>query len=331
MEGIEEENRVVHSISIILPVYNEVECIEKTYDSIKKVMDAEEYSYEIIFVNDGSQDGTDKVLNQLSERAPRVCVIHFSRNYGQTAAMMAGIDRACGDVLITIDADGQNDPRDIPRLLEKIDDGYDVVSGWRKDRQDRLLSRKIPSRIANWLISKVSGVKLKDYGCSLKAYRASVIKNVQLYGEMHRFIPIYARWYGARVIEIPVNHHARMSGTSKYGINRTLKVILDLIVVKFLQSYMTKPIYIIGGFGLVCMAMGMGSFLYACYLKLFKHISFIQTPLLLSVVLFTLLGITSILLGVTCEILVRTYFESQSKRPYHIRYIKNKRQHVKVF
>jgi glycosyltransferase involved in cell wall biosynthesis len=327
MEILEEENRVIRSISIIIPVYNEVECVEGTYYSIKKILDAEEYKYEIIIVNDGSQDGTEKVLDRLANGDQKLSIIHFALNYGQTAAMMAGIDHARGDVIITIDADGQNDPGDIPRLLEKIDEGYDVVSGWRIHRQDRLLSRKIPSKIANWLISKVSGVKLNDYGCSLKAYRASVIKNVKLYGEMHRFIPIYARWYGARVIEIPVNHRARTSGISKYGINRTAKVILDLLVVKFLQSYMTKPIYVMGGFGLFCMALGGGSFLYASYLKFFKHISFIQTPLLLAMTLFILLGITSILLGITCEIVVRTYFESQSKRPYHIRNINNTSQH----
>jgi glycosyltransferase involved in cell wall biosynthesis len=245
-------------LSVIAPCYNEEESLEKFYQWNKAVLENLEYEYEIVLVNDGSSDSTGAVLDSIAERDDHVKVIHFRRNFGQTAAMMAGIDYSTGDIVIPMDSDLQNDPKDIPRLLEKMEEGYEVVSGWRKDRKDNALKRNLPSRIANWLISKISGVSLHDYGCSLKAYRKDVIKGVKLYGEMHRFIPIYASWFGAKVTEIPVTHHARQYGTSKYGINRTIKVVLDLIVIKFLEGYSQKPIYLFGGFGFL-------SFFYLLY------------------------------------------------------------------
>jgi glycosyltransferase involved in cell wall biosynthesis len=315
----------MNNLSLIIPVYNEEECVENTYTTIKSALGQNccpnHLLHEIIFINDGSRDKTSEILDKIAAKDDRVKVIHFARNYGQTAAMMAGIDYASGDVIVAMDSDGQNDPNDIPLLLQKIDEGYDVVSGWCRDRQDRMLSRKIPSQIANWVISKVSNVKLRDYGCSLKAYKKSIIKNIRLYGEMHRFIPIYAQWYGAKVVEIPVNHLPRKTGQSKYGINRTLKVILDLIVVKFLHQYLAKPIYIIGGFGFFCFTLGMVIFSYATYLKLFENVSYIQTPLLLLSVMTVILGVLAILVGILSEILIRTYYESQKKTPYHIKSI----------
>jgi len=303
--------------SIVVPVFNEEGAIFDVYKKIKATL--VNMGHEIIFINDSSTDNTKDILNDIAKNDGCVKIVHFARNYGQTAAMMAGIDHAKGDIIIAIDSDGQNDPEDIPRLLEKIDEGYDVVSGWRKNRQDNAISRTLPSFIANKIISWVSGVKLHDYGCSLKAYRKEVIKEVRLYGEMHRFIPIYAHWFGAKVTEIPVNHFPRTTGKSKYGINRTFKVILDLMVVKFLQRYLSKPIYLIGGFGVLCMIVGLMSFFYASYLKLFQGVSYINTPLPLLSVMTILMGFLSVLLGIMSEILVRTYYESQNKKPYFIK------------
>ncbi|HJZ12420.1 MAG TPA: glycosyltransferase, partial [Acidobacteriota bacterium] len=248
-----------------------------------------------------------------------VHVLALRRNYGQTAAMAAGIDAARGKVLIPMDADLQNDPADITRLLEKLDEGYDVVSGWRRNRQDKLITRKIPSMIANKLISWIGGVPLHDYGCSLKAYRRESLEDVRLYGEMHRFIPIYASWAGARVSEIPVEHHARKMGKSKYGLSRTLKVIFDLMTIKFMASYQTKPIYVFGSFGMLAFTVSLLSGLYAVFLKLFHKADFVQTPLpILAVVMFAV-GIQFLLMGLLAEMLVRTYHESQAKSIYSVR------------
>jgi glycosyltransferase involved in cell wall biosynthesis len=312
------------SLSIIIPCYDEEDSISLLYENLCAFLKNISNTIEIIFINDGSKDTTFAILNSIAEQDSRVKVIHFAKNYGQTASMMAGIDHSSGDIIIPMDADGQNDPQDISKLLEKIEQGYDVVSGWRKDRHaDQMLLRKIPSKIANWIISKVSNVTLKDYGCSLKAYRKDIIKNIRLYGEMHRFIPIYAQWYGAKLIELPVNYLPRKAGKSKYGISRTFKVILDLMVVKFLHKYLSKPIYIIGGFGFCCFILGSASFCYATYLKFFKGISYIQTPLLLLSVMSLIVGVLSILIGILSEILIRTYYESQNKKPYHIKSFKN--------
>lgn len=274
-------------------------------------------------VNDGSSDGSALILNEIAAADSSVKVIHFRRNYGQTAAMMAGFDFASGKIIIAMDADLQNDPEDIPRLVAKLEEGYDVCSGWRKNRQDDELRRNLPSRLANRLISWVSGVKLRDYGCSLKAYRKDVIKDVKLYGEMHRFIPIYASWHGARVTEIPVRHHARPYGKSHYGMERVFKVLLDLIVVKFLDRYAKKPIYIFGGFGLINFVISILAGLWAIYLKFVEGTSFILTPLPLLVVMTGITGAMCILMGLLAELSTRTWHESQAKPVYSVRETRN--------
>jgi glycosyltransferase involved in cell wall biosynthesis len=273
---------------------------------------------EVIYVDDGSTDASLEVLRGLARLDPRVRVIALRRNYGQTAAMAAGIDAARGDVLIPMDADLQNDPADIERLLAKLGEGFDVVSGWRKERQDKMVTRKIPSAIANWLISVIGGVKLHDYGCSLKAYRREFLKEVKLYGEMHRFIPIYASWVGARVTEIPVRHHPRTMGKSKYGLSRTFKVMLDLMTIKFMASYHTKPIYVFGLFGFGSFFLSFVAGAWALLRKL-EGESFIRNPLLgIAVVMFAV-GLQFILMGLLAEMLVRTYHESQAKAIYAVR------------
>ena len=305
-------------ISVIIPIFNEEDNILSLYKALKLSMEEIGDSFEIIFVNDGSKDKSEEILHSISLSDPYIKVVNFKKNFGQTAAMMAGIDYAKGDILIPMDGDQQNDPKDIANLLEKIKEGFDVVSGWRVNRQDDLI-RVLPSKIANYLISKISGVELHDYGCTLKAYRSEIIKDVRLYGEMHRFIPIYASWQGAKVTEIPVHHHPRIHGISKYGMGRILKVVLDLMVVKFMADYSTKPIYVFGGFGLVCLLCSLISLIIALYLKYFSATSLIQTPLpLLSVLLF-ITGITSILMGLLAEIIMRTYHESQNKPVYLVK------------
>lgn len=310
-------------LSIIIPVFNERENILLLCNRLICELDRICKPYEVILVNDGSTDGSEEILSDIADKDARIKIINFRRNYGQTSAMMAGIDYASGDIIIPMDGDMQNDPADIPRLLSKLDDGYDVVSGWRKNRQDNALKRNLPSRLANWLISKISGVQLHDYGCSLKAYKKEVVKNVKLYGEMHRFIPIYASWQGGRVTEVPVNHFPRIHGSSKYGLERVIKVILDLVVVKFLADYANKPIYVFGGFGLVTICLSIVSGLLAIYLKLLHGVSFILTPLPLLVVLTFMTGIMSILMGLLGEIIMRTYYESQGKSVYLIKDTKN--------
>jgi glycosyltransferase involved in cell wall biosynthesis len=275
--------------------------------------------YEVIVVNDGSTDLTEARLKAVAGKDPRFKIVNFRRNFGQTAAMMAGIDFASGSIIIGLDGDLQNDPADIPRLLDKLAEGYDVVSGWRLNRTGGMLTRKLPSLIANWLISRMSGVHLHDYGCTLKAYKKDVVKGVKLYGEMHRFIPIYASWQGGKVTEIPVNDFPRSHGRSKYGLERVVKVILDLMVVKFLASYSDKPIYVFGGFGLASIALSFASGLLALYLKFFEHTSFISTPLPLLVALSFITGVMSILMGLIAEIIMRTYYESQGKQVYLVR------------
>lgn len=304
------------AVSVTVPVYNEAENLRELYARLVPILDGLGKTWEVILVNDGSKDGSDLVLDELAESDSRIKVIHFRRNAGQTAAMMAGVDFAQGEIIVPMDADLQNDPADIPMLLAKLDEGFDVVSGWRKDRQDHSLRRNLPSRIANSLISVVSGVPLHDYGCSLKAYRRDVIKDVKLYGEMHRFIPIYASWLGAKVAEVPVRHHPRVAGTSKYGLERVVKVILDLIVVKFLDRYYQKPIYIFGGFGLINFVVSLLAGLWAVYLKFFQNTSFVQTPLPLLSVMATITGVMCILLGLVAEMVTRNWHESQDKPTY---------------
>ena len=288
------------------------------HERISATMKGVQGEFEVVFVDDGSTDATAQRLRTVAEADSRFKVVSFRRNFGQTAAMMAGIDFASGEIVIGLDGDLQNDPADIPRLLDKLNEGYDVVSGWRRDRKDAK-RRTLPSQMANWLISRISGVQLHDYGCTLKAYRRDVVKGVKLYGEMHRFIPIYAAWQGGHVTEIPVNHFPRVHGQSKYGLERVIKVVLDLMVVKFLANYATKPIYVFGGFGLVSILISLLSGLAAVYLKLFENVSFISTPLPLLVVLSFISGIMSILMGLIAEIIMRTYYESQGKQVYLVR------------
>jgi glycosyltransferase involved in cell wall biosynthesis len=307
------------TLSILIPIFNEEENLLPLYERLTKTLQKAGRAYEILFVDDGSSDGSLDILIDISKKNPNVKVISFSRNFGQTAALSAGIDSSKGDIIIPMDGDLQNDPEDILLLLQKIEEGYDVVSGWRKNRKDPLFTRRIPSTIASKMISIIGGVHLHDYGCTLKAYKRDILKNIRLYGEMHRFIPIYAYWIGARVSEIPVNHFPRRSGASKYGLSRIFKVILDLMVVKFLLSYSQKPIYVFGGMGLLMMLGAILSGGYAIYLKIFKGVSFILTPLPLLSVLLLMLGFISILMGFLAEILTRTYYESQRKTPYQIK------------
>src|SRR6476620_6900007 len=306
-------------LSLFLPVLDEEENLRPMHAKIQSALDTLGKSAEVIYVDDGSTDNSLEVLKEIAASDDRVRVISLRRNYGQTAAMAAGIDAAKGDVLIPMDADLQNDPADIVRLLNKMDEGYDVVSGWRKNRQDTLVTRKIPSMMANRLISWIGGVPLHDYGCSLKAYRRESLEDVKLYGEMHRFIPIYASWAGARVTEIPVTHHPRTMGQSKYGLSRTIKVVFDLITIKFMASYQTKPIYVFGSFGMLAFLISLLAGLYALFLKVIHKADFVQTPLpVLTIVLFAV-GVQFLLMGLLAEMLVRTYHESQAKSIYAVR------------
>src|SRR5438132_1474303 len=306
-------------VSVFLPVFNEEPNLRPLHAKLMAALASLHRTTEIIYVDDGSTDGSLEALREIAHADPRVHVVALRRNYGQTAAMAAGIDAARGQVLIPMDADLQNDPADIVRLLEKIDEGYDVVSGWRKNRQDKLVTRKIPSMLANRLISWIGGVPLHDYGCSLKAYRRESLQDVRLYGEMHRFIPIYASWVGARVSEIPVAHHPRTMGKSKYGLSRTLKVVFDLMTIKFLASYQTKPIYIFGTFGMIAMALSLIAGLWATILKFWKGVSFILTPLPVITIVMLAIGVQFLMMGLLAEMLVRTYHESQAKAIYAVR------------
>ncbi len=311
------------TLSVVIPVFNEEQNVDIICSKVIAVLNQLGYPWELIFIDDGSTDTSYEKLICLAAKTPNIKVIRFVRNFGQTAALAAGIDHAQGDIIIPMDADMQNDPRDIEKLLNKLDEGYDVVSGWRKNRQDDLVSRLIPSWLANQLISAISGVKLHDYGCSLKAYRRHILKHVRLYGEMHRFVPIYASWEGARVAEIPVNHSKRWFGKSKYGLSRTFKVILDLLTVKFLSTYLTKPIYVFGTAGFLCMAMSAAAFVWMVVLKYFYDTTFIETPLPILVTMSFVVGIQFILMGLLAEILMRTYHEAQDKRIYKIKSILN--------
>lgn len=306
-------------ISVFLPVYDEEPNLRPLHAKLDDALRELGRTAEIIYVDDGSTDGSLDVLRELAHLDGRVRVVALRRNYGQTAAMSAGIDAARGDVLIPMDADLQNDPADIRRLLEKLDEGYDVVSGWRRNRQDKMITRKIPSMLANRLISWIGGVPLHDYGCSLKAYRREFLQDVRLYGEMHRFIPIYASWVGAKVTEIPVEHHARTMGKSKYGLSRTVKVVFDLMTIKFMASYQTKPIYVFGTFGMIAISLSFIAGLWAAVLKFWKGVSFILTPLPVITVVMLAIGVQFLLMGMLAEMLVRTYHESQAKPIYTVR------------
>jgi len=307
-------------LSIVIPLLDEQDNLRTLHERLTQALTDTRMSYEIIYVDDGSRDNSFNLLRDLANQGSneRVKVIKFRRNYGQTAAISAGIHHAQGEVIITMDADLQNDPRDTPRLLAKLAEGYDVVSGWRKNRKDKLLTRKIPSWMANRLISDITGVALHDYGCTLKAYRAGLLKSVRLYGEMHRFIPAYAALEGARVTEIVVGHHARKAGKSKYTLARTFKVLLDLLVVKFLSSYATKPIHLFGGLGVLSCLGGILAGAATLYDKFVNDVYVHRNPLILAAVFLFLLGTQFIMMGLLAELMVRTYHESQNKPTYAI-------------
>jgi glycosyltransferase involved in cell wall biosynthesis len=312
-------------LSIVIPVYNEYENLPLLQSAIQQSLcNLQNLAWEVIYVDDGSSDSSLQVLERLAAEDPdHTCVVALRRNFGQTAAIAAGIDHSQGDILVLMDADMQNDPADIPMMLEKMEQGYDVVSGWRLNRQDTFLTRVLPSRIANWMISAVTGVHLHDYGCTQKAYRREVITGFRLYGEMHRFIPAYASSVGARIIEMPVHHHARRFGKAKYGLTRTLKVVLDLFTVKYLISYANKPIYLFGGTGIFLMVLSAITMLFLLVRRVGLGIPVLTSPFFLMSTMFMILGFQSILMGLIAEMLVRTYHESQSKPTYTIRKVIN--------
>ena len=315
------------NLSLVIPIYNEEENLPLLFAAIYNTMNALGQSWEVILVDDGSQDNSLTVLKEYAQKdADHVRVISFRRNFGQTAAIAAGLDYVQGEIIILLDADMQNDPADIPMLLAKLDEGYDLVSGWRKSRKDNALTRNFPSMIANWLISRVTGVHLHDYGCTLKAYRRDVLEGFRLYGEMHRFIPVFASSVGAKITEMPVNHHPRKFGKAKYGLERTAKVILDLFTVKFLISYSSKPIYLFGGAGGFLMVVSTLIMLFLFIRRIFYMVGIANSPLLQMSAMFFILGFQAILLGLIAELLVRTYHESQRKPTYTIRSIINVKQ-----
>ncbi|MBI4534089.1 MAG: glycosyltransferase family 2 protein [Candidatus Melainabacteria bacterium] len=310
-------------ISVIVPALNEQGNVSRLYERLTEALSKLNVKYEVIFVDDGSTDNTSSELDDIAKQYSNVKVIHLVRNFGQTAAFSAGIDHAKGQILVTLDADLQNDPKDIASLLNKLQSGFDVVSGWRKQRNDPFWTRVLPSWCANKIISFISGISLHDYGCSLKAYRRDTLAGVKLYGEMHRFIPIYAAWMGARIAEVPVTHHKRSMGSSKYGLSRSVKVILDLLTIKFLFDYGTKPSYVFGTLGLTAIALSFVSLAWALVLKYAFQTSLIKTPLpLLAVLLFTV-GVQLVLMGLLAEVMVRTYHEAQGKRIYVIKDTRN--------
>lgn len=309
------------NLSIVIPVYNEADNLPILHQAIHQTLDCyPNWHWEMVLVDDGSSDGSLKALEGLAAGDPQhTCVVELRRNFGQTAAIAAGIDHAQGEVIILMDADLQNDPADIPMMIEHINQGYDVVSGWRVKRQDAFITRTLPSRLANGLISSVTGVHLHDYGCTLKAYRREVLTGFRLYGEMHRFIPAYAHSVGAKMIEVPVQHHARKFGKTKYGLTRTMKVLLDLFTVKFLISYANKPIYLFGGTGLLLILTSLVVLFFLMLRKFTVHIDVLPSPLFQMSVVFIILGFQSILMGLMAELLARTYHESQQKPTYTVR------------
>jgi glycosyltransferase involved in cell wall biosynthesis len=306
-------------LSIVIPLYNEVESIDSLYAQLTAALEPIGRPYEVIVVDDGSKDGSFERLSEVHAEDPRWQIIRFRRNFGQTAAFSAGFAAAQGDIVITSDADLQNDPQDIPKLLDKMDEGYDIVSGWRVERKEPFLSRRLPSMMANRMISGATGVVLHDYGCSLKAYRREVVQNVHLYGELHRFIPALASWMGVTVAEVPVNDRARKYGSSKYGISRTFRVMLDLISVRFLLGYATRPIHVFGRIGLIMGGLGVLIGLYLTFVKLVSGQQIGNRPLLLLAVLLVMVGVQMLSMGLLAEMVMRTYYESQGKPIYVIR------------
>jgi glycosyltransferase involved in cell wall biosynthesis len=306
-------------VSIVIPVYNEAESLPALHAELDVVLRALGQSYEIIAVDDGSRDDSWQVLQDLAARDPHLVIVSLRRNFGQTAAFAAGFDQARGAIVITIDADGQNDPADIPALLAKMAEGYDIVSGWRRNRQEPLFTRKIPSRAANAIIARNTGISLHDSGCSLKAYRCEVIKSVKLYGDMHRFIPAFSSWMGVKVAEVPVADRARRFGQSKYGISRTFRVFLDLFTLTFLLSFQGKPMRLFGGMGLATSLIGMSILIYLAYIKIFEGALLRDRPILWLGVMFVIVGIQFLFFGLLAEMQMRTYYESQDKSIYVVR------------
>jgi glycosyltransferase involved in cell wall biosynthesis len=305
-------------LSVVIPVYNEADNLAPLHAEVTQALKCLGRSYEVVYIDDGSTDGSFAVLSELQRRDPHVVSVRFPRNYGQTAALAAGFDHASGEVLVAMDADGQNDPGDIPALLAKLDEGFDVVAGWRLPRQDPLLSRRVPSVIANGIIGLITGVRLHDYGCTLKVMRHDVVRGLRLYGEMHRFIPALADDLGARIAEVQVHHRPRRAGVSKYGLSRTIRVLLDLITVKFLSSYSTRPIQVFGVIGLLCGLVGLVITGTLGFERLFFGVPLAQRPLLWLGILLTLMGLQFITMGLLGELLVRTYHESQNKPVYRV-------------
>ncbi len=316
------------NLSLVIPVYNEVENLPLLFDAIYNSMGTISHkTWEAILVDDGSQDKSLSVLKEFAQKdSGHIRVISFRRNFGQTAAIAAGLDYAQGEIIVLLDADMQNDPADIPKMLAKLDEGFDLVSGWRKSRKDNAVTRNFPSMIANWIISRVTGVHLHDYGCTLKVYRRDVLEGFRLYGEMHRFIPVYASSVGAKITEMPINHYPRKFGKTKYGLERTAKVVLDLFTVKFLVAYSSKPIYLFGGTGGFLMIVSTITMIYLLIRRLFFFISVTGSPLFLVSTMFFILGFQSMLMGLIAELLVRTYHESQRKPTYTVRTMINLKQ-----
>ncbi|ERT05237.1 glycosyl transferase 2 family protein [Lyngbya aestuarii BL J] len=319
-------------ISIVVPIYNEVESLPRLIEAIQNSLEQTSLTYELICVDDGSRDGSTDLLRKLAATNPILKAVILRRNYGQTPAMSAGFNHSRGEVIVTLDGDLQNDPADIPMLLDKLNEGYDVVSGWRKNRQDKALTRLLPSKIANWIIGRMTDVKLHDYGCSLKAYRAEVAADLKLYGELHRFLPALAVIEGARITEIPVRHHARQFGHSKYGLDRTFRVVMDLLTISFIKKFLTRPMHVFGLLGMLSLLVGVLSGMYLTFLKYGLGQSIGDRPLLILAVLLTLTGIQLFSFGLLAEVLMRTYHESQNRPIYRVREVvttkNSKSQHL---
>jgi glycosyltransferase involved in cell wall biosynthesis len=311
------------SLSVVVPIFNELDNVPLLYDAVRSALDANGREFELILVDDGSLDGSTERILELADRDERVKVIQFRRNYGQTAAMYAGMQAANGEIVITLDGDLQNDPADIPMMVAKLEEGYDLVHGWRKDRQDALVNRKLPSRIANWIISRVTQFPVNDLGCTLKVMRREIAQELQLYGEMHRFIPILAHWQGARCAEVVTRHHARRFGETKYGIWRTFRVVLDLITVKYMIRYSLSPMKLFGAIGLLSVSAGMFSGLGTLGMKLFGGMDMTGNPLLLFTAMAIMLGVQFFVLGLLGEVSARIYYECQDKKPYTVRATRN--------
>jgi len=313
--------KLPEKISIILPFYNEQDIIAETFTEVFNFARQNLQWYEILFIDDGSQDRGPQIIKDLIQEKgdTNIKLISFRRNFGQTAAMSAGFENATGDIFIPMDADMQNDPADIPKLVEKMREGYDIVSGWRKNRKDRALIRKFPSKIANWLIRKTTGVKIKDYGCTLKAYKSEIMSYIKLYGDLHRFIPAVASTYGAKITDVVVNHRERTKGKSKYGLSRVFKVLLDLIAVHFFMKYMTKPIRYFGGTGILMMMASVGMFGWTLFDKIYHNIWVHKNPLFMIGIFFFIVGLQLIFMGLVSEVLTRIYYESQEKKIYTVK------------